>query len=45
MATSDSREVVIEASPEEIIDVIADVEQAAVLGEQVAAKLRAGGAH
>lgn len=26
MATSDSREVVIEASPEEILDVIADVE-------------------
>jgi ribosome-associated toxin RatA of RatAB toxin-antitoxin module len=28
MATSDSREVVIEASPEEILDVIADVESA-----------------
>ena len=27
MATSDSREVVIEASPEEILDVIADIEQ------------------
>ncbi|MDT5362076.1 MAG: hypothetical protein QOC69_3838 [Mycobacterium sp.] len=26
MATSDSREVVIEASPEEILDIIADVE-------------------
>jgi hypothetical protein len=26
MATSDSREVVIEASPEEILDVIADIE-------------------
>lgn len=34
MATSDSREVVIEASPDEILDVIADVESAAEWSSQ-----------
>ena len=40
MATSDSRDVVIEASPEEILDVIADVEATPTWSPQYNAKQR-----